>query len=143
MIVCEALALRWAEDQSDCWQVLDGQNSGAGVRAGYLCDLENPGMNFADECGFKVSEEPDEDSLKELDLEVVRELKPSSSGGPDPELGPNFSRGDEVTVIRRMSWNLLQKGAPNFRKDIVVGTSGIVEGWGDLDNRLVLLKSGP
>ena len=111
----------------------------AGEWAAFV-DLENPGMNFAEASGLKIEEEQDEDSLKELDLEGVRELKPSSSGGPDPDLAPKFARGDEVVVTRRMSWNLPQKGVPNFRKDIVVGTEGIVEGFADLENRLVLLK---
>ena len=54
-------------------------------------------------------------------------------------MGPKFARGDEVTVVRRVSWIIPQKGNPKYRKDLVEGTPGVVQGWGDLEQRQVLL----
>ena len=42
------------------------------------------------------------------------------------------------TISDRISGDL--SGKPRFRKDIVEGTSGVIEGWADLEQRQVLLK---
>ena len=62
---------------------------------------------------------------------------------PWPEMSPSFSRGDEVTVIRRMTWALPLPESPDYRKNIVEGTSGTIEGWADVEEKgqvKVLLK---
>ena len=59
------------------------------------------------------------------------------SDGPDPDLGPNFNRGDDATVIKRMTWTIPQPDAPKYRKDIMEGTEGVIEGWADLEQRHV------
>ena len=50
-----------------------------------------------------------------------------------------FKRGDRVSVIRRVSWRVPTKSNPNYKKDLVVGTEGIKEGWADDQARQVLL----
>jgi hypothetical protein len=110
-----------------------------GIEWAKMVDLKFPDMNFAEASGLKGEEQESQEDLKQLDLECLRELKKCSSAGPDPDLGPKFSRGDEVTVVRRMSWTIAQKNNPKFRKDIVEGTTGVIEGWADLENRCVLL----
>ena len=90
-----------------------------------LVDLKHPGLNFAETPGLQQSTKTHEET-KEVDLGGLIELKRSSSEGTDPvDMGPMVTRGDEVTVVRRMSWALPQKGQPTFRKDIVEGTT-----WG-------------
>ena len=69
----------------------------------------------------------------------IRDLKKVGSEGPDPDFGPHLARGYEVTVVRRTTWNIPQKGNPKYRKDLVEGTEGVVQGWGDLEQRQVLL----
>ena len=59
-----------------------------------------------------------------------------------PDLTGKFKRGDEVTVIRRMSWVCPVPGEPGRfipRKDVKEGTKGIIEGYADVENRKVLL----
>ena len=111
-------------------------------------DLKHPGISFAKEAGLESKEalKDKEEQQKEVDLQSLRELKPESSDGlePGPDLlGPKFSRGDEVTVSKKLTWAIPQPGNPNFRKNIVEGTAGVIEGWADLDQRQVLLKSKP
>jgi hypothetical protein len=76
-----------------------------------------------------------------VDLGKLKGLKRNSSDASDSK-GPSktFRRGDEVTVLRRMTWHMPLPGTPDYRKDIIEGTSGIVEGFSDLQQNLVLLK---
>ena len=104
-----------------------------------VVDLKHPTIGFADASGLKAPEKEDPASNQAIDLEGLKSLKRTVSEGPNPE-GPKFQRGDEVTVIRRMSWHLPQKGAAKFRKDIAEGTTGTIEGWADTEMRSVLLK---
>ena len=60
--------------------------------------------------------------------------------GPHEGSSGEFKRGDLVTVVRRMSWPMPQSGNPEYRKDIVVGASGTVEGYADPEHRQVLMK---
>ena len=46
--------------------------------------------------------------------------------GPDPDLDPEFQRGDDVTVIRRMTRTIPQLDAPKSRNDIMEGTEGVI-----------------
>ena len=48
---------------------------------------------------------------------------------PEPE-APKFKRGDEVTVVRKMSWNIPLRKKPKFRKDLAAGTEGVIEKLG-------------
>ena len=103
-------------------------------------DLKYPEFNFAEASGLTEEPKEDDEPDTEVDLRGLRNLKRVSSEGPDPDLGPKFSRGDEVTVIRRFTWNIPQKGQPKYRKDLVEGLEGTIEGFGDMENRVVLLK---
>ena len=38
-----------------------------------------------------------------------------------------------------MTWTIPQPDAPKYRKDIMEGTEGAIEGWVDLEQRQVLL----
>ena len=75
--------------------------------------------------------------MREIDRSVQRADSDPATG---PEMSPSFSRGDEVTVIRRMTWALPLPESPHYRKNIVVGTSGTIEGWADVEKGQVLLK---
>ena len=100
-------------------------------------ESEYPESNFCKDSGLILVEPEDAGDLAaEVNLEEMRSLKREHSE-PASESGKKFSRGDEVTVVRRMSWVMDESGT---RKDIVVGTCGIIEGWADLEQRQVLLK---
>ena len=103
-------------------------------------DLKFPDLNFSETSGLQGEPEQDDEDQKEVDLEGLRTLKKTSSGPPDPDMGPKFSRGDEVTLTRRFTWSIPQKGQPKYKKDVVEGTEGVIEGFADMENRLVLLK---
>ena len=111
-----------------------------GVHWAKSLDLKYPEFNFAEASGLTEEPKEDDEPDTEVDLRDLRSLKKVSSEGPDPDLGPKFSRGDEVTVIRRFTWNIPQKGQPKYRKDLVEGLEGTIEGFADMENRFVLLK---
>ena len=111
-----------------------------GVQWAKSLDLKYPEFNFAEASGLAEEPKEDDEPDTEVDLRDLRTLKKVSSEGPDPDLGPKFSRGDEVTVIRRFTWTIPQKGQPKYRKDLVEGMEGTIEGFADMENRLVLLK---
>ena len=102
-------------------------------------DCKHKDLKFGETSDLREEPEEDKEDTKEVSLEGIRHLKKVGSEGPEPDLGPKFSRGDEVTIVRRVSWVIPQKGKPKFRKDLVEGTQGVVQGWGDLEQRLVLL----
>ena len=92
--------------------------------------LEWPGLeNLAKDLGFAEpagSSKADESGDHELDLQGLAKLKRTSS---EPEaLASNFKRGDQVTVTKKMTWNLPTKSDPDYRKDIVPGQQGEVDG---------------
>ena len=119
-----------------------------GLHWAKIVDLKHPGINFAEVAGLQSEAKTPEDS-KELDLQCLRKAKRTSSDGPEPDVCPKFKRGDEVTMVRRMSWCIPQAEKPQFRKDIVEGTPGVIEGYAELEERQVLctvildLPSGP
>ena len=104
-------------------------------------DHKHPYLNFAEDSGLKEQALESKEDLKEIDLKGLREVQKADCEAQVPE-GPkcSFSRGDEVTVVRRMSWPLPQPDAPHYKRDIAEGSSGTIEGWADLEQRQVLLK---
>ena len=112
-----------------------------GIHWAKLVDLKHPDKNFANLAGLEdINKEEDEEEKKELNLESLRNLKRRPSEGPEPDLECHFNRGDEVTVVRKVTWKIPVKGNAEYRKDLTVGTEGVVEGWADLEKRHVLLK---
>ena len=79
---------------------------------------------------------------QEVELEVIREEKALKrrESDPVPAVGTKLQRGDQVTVIKRMSWNLPQKKNAGYRKDVVEGQEGTIQGFADPENRQVLLQ---
>ena len=106
--------------------------------AKYL-DCKYTDLNFAEASELKAEPEEEQEETKEVNLEGIRVLRKVVSEGPVPDLVPQFARGDEVTVVRRVTWRFPLKGNPNWRKDLGEGTTGVVQGWGDLEQRQVLL----
>ena len=104
-----------------------------------ILDLKHPALGFAAAAGLQEEVEADAEESQEVKLEGLRTLKRNSSGGPDVDQ-PKFKRGDEVTVIRKMTWALPQPSNPKFRKDLVEGLTGHIEGYSGPDMRTVLLK---
>jgi hypothetical protein len=91
-------------------------------------DLRHPGIDFVASVGLLVTDNKSleiEEEIKEVDLGGLRQVTKSFSDGPDPDLDPKFKRGDDVTVIKRMTWTIPQPDAPKYRKDIMEGTE-----WG-------------
>jgi hypothetical protein len=111
-----------------------------GVQWARTVDLKHPDLGFAEAAGLQETLDDSVEEAKEVDLGGLRQAKRTSSDGPEPDLGPKFQRGDQVTVVRRMSWALPQPEMPKYRKDLVEGTEGVIEGWADLEQRQVLLK---
>ena len=108
-----------------------------------MVGLRHPGIDFVASVGLlvngKKSLEKEEEDIKEVDLRGLRQATKSFSDGPDPDLDPKFERGNDVTVIKRMTWTIPQPDAPKYRKDIMEGTEGVIESWADLEQRQVLL----
>ena len=103
-------------------------------------DEKYPNAQFAIAAGLLATEGSValEDS-QEIDLKGFSLLKrrPSDETSNSPS---QFKRGDLVTVIRRMTWNVPIKGSKDYRKDVVEGTQGTIEGWADVEKRKVLVK---
>ena len=105
--------------------------------AAYL-DEKFPELVFAQSASLQRLPEGDDESQQIVNLENISakgEASGSSVGGVI-----NFKRFDRVTVIRRMSWVIPVEGKDSYRKDIMEGTEGIIEGYADFEQRQVLLK---
>ena len=61
----------------------------------------------------------------------------SCSSGVLPPM--SFKRGDEVTLVRRIT-SEFPIGGKDLRRDLQAGTTGVVEGWADTEQRKILLK---
>ena len=99
------------------------------VWAKYL-DCKYTDLNFAEASELIEAPEEDKEETKEVNLEGIRNLRKVVSEGADPDLVPKFARGDEVTVVKRVTWRHPLKGNPGWRKDLGEGTTGVVQGWG-------------
>ena len=97
------------------------------VWAKYL-DCKYSDLNFAEASELKAEPEDEQEETKEVNLEGIRVLRKVVSEGPDPDLVPHFARGDEVTIVRRVTWRFPLNGNPNWRKDLGEGTTGVVQG---------------
>ena len=74
--------------------------------ATYL-DCKYTDLNFADASELKEAPAEDQEETKEVNLEGIRSLRKVVPAGPVPDLVPQFARGDEVTVVRRVTWRFL------------------------------------
>ena len=86
---------------------------------------------------------PDDDPEEEKDdrevnLNGLRSLKEHPSAASD-ELLQQYKLNDQVTVITKVTWAISHPTKPNYRKDINVGSSGIIKGFADSQGRQVLL----
>ena len=106
-------------------------------------DEKHTDMNMAVQANL-VPEEEEEKESEEVDLQAIRGLKRERSdegaSGASGSSSGLFKRGDKVTVVRRMTCAVPQKGKKDHRQDIVVGTEGVIQGWADLEQRQVLMK---
>ena len=94
-----------------------------------VVDLRHPGIDFVASVGLLVKEEKSlekEEEIKEVDIGCLGQVTKSFSDGPDPDLVPTCKRGDDVAVIKRMTWTDPQPDAPKYRKDIMEGTEGVI-----------------
>jgi hypothetical protein len=103
-----------------------------------VIDKKHPSLHLPQILGLVGDVAEDEESQKEVDLGSIRTLKPHGSGPPDPDVPTKFKRGDEVIVIARFSWPIAQKNKENYRRDIIKGQEGTIEGWADSENRQVI-----
>ena len=100
-------------------------------------DLQFPDMDFAVQADLVLkADDEEEEAQPEVNLAALRTLHKVES---DPQVPHVFKRGDLVTVIRRMSWTIPRKGKEEYRRDIVEGTEGTVEGFADAQGRKVLV----
>ena len=76
----------------------------------------------------------------DVDISAIKFLKRCSSDAPPPTLEHKFKRGDEATVAKKMTWKIPSKTDPEYRKDIMPGTKGTIEGFNDSEGRQVLFK---
>ena len=97
-----------------------------------------PEKHFAHDAGLAKAEILED--KEEVDLEGLTILKRHPSD-PLHDLVPKFKRGDEVTVVRRMSWVVPRAGQKEYRKDVLEGTEAVVEGWVDAEHRKLLIKA--
>ena len=78
-----------------------------GVAWATYLDCKYTDLNFAEASELKEAPEDDQEETKEVNLEGIRVLRKVVSEGPVPDLVPKFARGDEVTVVRRVTWRFL------------------------------------
>ena len=93
-----------------------------------MVDLRYPCVDFAASAGLLINDKKFLEKCEEMheaDLGGLKQVTKSFSDGPDPDLDPKFKRGDDVTVIKRMTWTIPQLDAPKYRKDIMEGAE-----WG-------------
>ena len=100
-----------------------------GIHWAKVVDQKYPTLGFAAASGLLEESQEDPGQDPAVDLQRLRSLKRNLSSCPDPD-ARRFKRGDEVTVVRRMSWTIPQPGKPDFRKDITQGTDGGHRGLG-------------
>ena len=82
-----------------------------------LVDLRHPDINFAASAGLLDKKSLEKDAeIKGVDRGGLKQVTKSFSDGPDPDLDPKYKRGDDVTVIKRMTWTIPQLDAPKYRK---------------------------
>ena len=140
LILRSILGKPWPLDCPFKVSVPAGRHSEERVRALGKCwaswiDSLHKESNFGTSSGLALVE-TSEELQESVDLSDLRALKRIRS---EPD-APPFERGDEVTVVRRMSWPIPLPSKPDFRKDIVEGTSGTIEGFVDTNKNQVLLK---
>ena len=109
-----------------------------------VVDHRHPSLDFAASAGL-LSEDKEsliqrEEDNKELNLDPIRKVTRSLSDGPEPDLGSKFKKGDEVTITRRVSWVIVQPDDPKYKRDLNVGTEGIIIGFADIEKRMLLLE---
>ena len=92
-----------------------------------ILDLKYPSLNVAQRAGLKQALPTYQEAEHQVSLSNLTTLNREPSSGPDPE-GPQFKKGDEVTVVRRMSWAVPQTENRKYRKDLVEGTQDLVKG---------------
>ena len=110
-----------------------------GILWASFLDSKHVDMNFAIEAGLEPREKtPNEDLEQSVGLDKIRVLKKTAS--EELPTSKEFTRGDLVTVINKMTWPVPLDGRPEYRKNINVGTSGTVEGWADKEHRQLLLS---
>ena len=109
-----------------------------------VVDHGHPSLDFAASAGLMSDDKESlmqrEEDNKELDLVPLRKATRSLSDGPEPDLGSKFKKGSEVTVIKRVSWTIPQVDEPKYRRDITVGTEGIIVDFADPEQRMVILE---
>ena len=140
------LAKPWPENLS---QLLKGITTGKfsaekidklGCAWSKFVDKEHPGINFSRASGLYIHEATDDaDEDMEVNLKNLKSLKRTASEPLDSDL-VTFKIKDEVTVIRRMSWQVPRAGKKDFRKDVAAGVEGVIVGFADAEHTKVLLK---
>ena len=99
-----------------------------------------PGKDFANGVGLALEKPPEEKKEQPQELTVDLGVLGSTGATPpesNPDEGLKFKRGDEVIVIRRMTWVIRPSGV---RMDVKQGTEATVEGFADAENRKLLIK---
>ena len=126
-----------------CGGLNEAKIEALGVHWANVVAVKHPSLDFPKASGLVPSESQEpEDSSDKVDLGGLRRLKrteSAASSGPDLDR-PKFKRGDQVTVVRRMTWTLPEKGKDKYRKDLPVGLEGVIIGWADAEMRNVLLE---
>ena len=110
-------------------------------------DQDFPELSLGLKADLLEEEEEEAEAEEVMDLGQIRSLKRRESESKEPSC-KNFKRGDQVTVVRRMTWTFPSpagsgskaKKVEEIRKDIPEGLEGTVEGFADPDGHQVLLK---
>ena len=106
-----------------------------------VVDVAHPAILFAAKVGLQDAATAPDESGGPVDLSSVKGLKRNAScpEGPDPD-SLKFKSGDKATVVRRFTLAVPTSEDPDYRKDVNVGTEGLITGWEDAKNRKVLFK---
>ncbi len=109
-------------------------------------DKKYHGLGFAAEAGLAIKKQDvveNASASQEVNLASLRALKanPSDSSAPEPYKEHDFARGGAVTVCRNVVLRFEGPEKNNVRKKTIAeGTTGVIEGWADRNQKKVLLK---
>ena len=91
-------------------------------------DEVHPSLGFSALTGLQEIIVEDEGEAKQpsVDLRLLKTRVSDEMSGTVPPAPPKFSRGDLVTVAIRMTWDIPTPANEKYRKNITVGTEGVI-----------------
>ena len=96
--------------------------------------------SFAKEAGLVLEDLKKDEPDMMVDLGALAHGECQSVGRAASSEDLNFNRGDEVVVMKRMTWSVSRPGLEDVRRDVRAGTPATVLGFADAESRKILFK---